>query len=32
MLSVHQMHRLAMLGLECMYDVYFRGDAEDDAG
>jgi Domain of unknown function (DUF4279) len=32
MLSVAQMQRLATLGLECIWDVYYRGDDEDDAG
>jgi hypothetical protein len=31
-LSIHQMHRLVMLGLECTYDVYFASDGEDEAG
>jgi hypothetical protein len=31
MLSVPQMRQLAMLGLECIYDVYFEGDDKNHA-
>jgi hypothetical protein len=31
-LSPWQMQRLALLGLECVYDVYYRGDDQDEAG
>jgi hypothetical protein len=32
MLSPWQMERLALLGLECIYDVYYRDNEEDEAG
>ena len=32
LLSPCQMQRLATLGLECSYDVYFESDDDDDAG